>query len=29
MGWDRPTPFVVYKIKKREGWGAGCRGGHI
>ena len=22
IGWDRPTPFGVYKIKKREGWGA-------
>ena len=25
-GWDRPTPFEVYKIKEREGWGAGDTG---
>jgi hypothetical protein len=28
MGWDRPTPFAIYKIKKREGWDAGWSLGH-
>ena len=26
IGWDRPTPFGRYKIKEREGWGAGWAG---